>query len=921
MKSLNEIKTDFMELSLPIGLLIVKATPKLEILFANEMFAKMLKFDSTDELLNIYGKSSWEFIYKDDFERLRKASSERKGRFEPYEIRYRVVRKDGSLIWVNQNSRHTYDENGNEIIFAYYTDITSNTKTEYALRESEFRYATAIKASNINIWEYSYLADTMTIFSTSPKVNPKDLIIPNYLHSVVEENHIRSDSAPLLFNMINRLKNGEKEISADLWIRENENDDFWCERVTYTNIFDDNDKPVKAYCIGHDVTREKEAEKRYLDELSYREAMQKATMASINVNLTKNVILDYKSNFPEVVAHMNAAKSAQEYFERLYTEISTDEMRKNCMEVFNCDALLKQFADGKTTLSMELTRKIEGRRYWTVLTVHMMKKPESNEIVAFLYSTNVTTERTMQNVMNAIVKTDYDFLVVVDAIRNSAVRYSENNYGQAYAFESENFEEETHEYIRNYICPVDIKRVLHEFTIKNITNELDKNKTYSIFYTVPNPSGGVFQKQLRFCYINSELKSFLMTRVDITDAVIEQKRQNDELVAAVKMAEQANAAKSEFLSRISHEIRTPINAIMGMDQLALQRLEDKDFVKECINKSQYASNYLLLLINDILDMSKIESGKITLQNDIIYCKKFLDSIDTIVGTQARAKGVNFNIKGFDGSKTRYWGDGVRLQQILINVLSNAIKFTPSGGNVSLDISKINSDETKTTVCFKITDTGIGISEKFLPNIFNPFSQEHNSSTSGYGGSGLGLAISKNLAQLMGGNIEVESVVDKGTTFRVNIPLAFVSDLEQSAEEQHLPEEIESYDFTGKRILLIEDHELNIIVAKKLLEFKNAIVDVAVNGKIGLDMFSSSEEYTYDAILMDIRMPVMDGLEAAKSIRNLDKEWAKLVPIIAMSANAFDEDVIKSKEAGMNAHLAKPVNSKLLYKTLSNLFVK
>ncbi|MEG0252453.1 MAG: ATP-binding protein, partial [Christensenellaceae bacterium] len=168
-------------------------------------------------------------------------------------------------------------------------------------------------------------------------------------------------------------------------------------------------------------------------------------------------------------------------------------------------------------------------------------------------------------------------------------------------------------------------------------------------------------------------------------------------------------------------------------QLALQRLEDKDFVKECINKSQYASNYLLLLINDILDMSKIESGKITLQNDIIYCKKFLDSIDTIVGTQARAKGVNFNIKGFDGSKARYWGDGVRLQQILINVLSNAIKFTPSGGNVSLDISRINSDETKTTVCFKISDTGIGISEKFLPNIFNPFSQEHNSSTSGYGG--------------------------------------------------------------------------------------------------------------------------------------------------------------------------------------------
>ncbi|MEG1988562.1 MAG: PAS domain-containing protein [Oscillibacter sp.] len=1048
MKKLSELKQELTDLALPIGLLIARADSALTILFANQTFTQMLGYADEKEFLTALNGSSWAFVAPEDVQRLQDYAATRLGQTEAYEIAYRVIRKDGSLIWVNQNSRHAPDENGDEIIYAYYTDITAQKqmeetiragvkqyetlinsipggvgmyqfnesftpifisdgvyklcnmtreeyreatrrstldmfhpddrkglmaavktaqekkqkfeythrvlqhdgsykwmhvtgqlmsaqdgspvlytvftdvneqiKAEQALRESEFRYMAAVKASNINIWEYDYASDTMTIFSKSPRVNPKNNVLPNYSKSVMEEGHIREDSIGAFFDMIEKLHGGAKEITTDLWIRERCNTDFWCERVTYTNIFDDNGVPVKAYCVGHDVTREKEAEKRYRDELSYREAMQKATMASINVNLTQNVILDYKSIFPEITAHMAAAKTVQAYFEQVYTELTTREMQTKCAALFNRESLLRHFAAGETTLTLELTRRIEGRSYWIVITAHMTKKTDTNDVIAFLYSTDITNERTMQDIMNAIVKTDYDFLVVVDGLRDSAVRYSEKNFGNHYAHESEHFEQETRDYIRRYLRKEDSDRVLQEFTLHNILQKLDEDGTYNIFYGMTTPEGALRNKQLRFSYINRSQKTFLMTRVDITGAVSEQEKRNSILTEAMEMAQQANAAKSEFLSRISHEIRTPMNAIIGMSQIALQSLDDKAQASESIHKSLYASQYLLLLLNDILDMSRIESGKITLKSEVINCQHFLDAISTIIGAQAEAKGVRYVVTEFQGRQDSYLGDGVRLQQILINILSNAVKFTPPGGTVRLDITQLEADGKRAHLRFKISDTGIGISETFLPDLFEPFSQEHSGSTSSYGGSGLGLAISKNLAQLMGGDIFVESTIGKGTIFMVELPLGLPAQATATPAADCIDQPHEDYDFTGKRFLLVEDHQLNIMVARKLLEFKHAEVDVAENGQIALDLCAATQNDGYDAILMDIRMPIMDGLEATRRIRDLQSPWTKRVPIIAMSANAFDDDVSKSKGAGMNAHLAKPIDSALLYQTLAQL---
>ncbi|MEG0709985.1 MAG: ATP-binding protein [Longicatena sp.] len=1044
MKNIHEVQNDLKELSLPIGVLIVSANQELSIVFANEIFTNILGFDNAEDLYQTYQFSAWNFVYPPDKGKLAKEANYRKGKFDPYEIAYRAIKKDGSLVWINQNSRHMYDDEGNEIIFAYYTDITKQKamemdilasankyetlinsipggvgmyeidgkftpiylsdgvfklcgmskqeyyeiikdsslnivhhddrdgllktihqaknnkykfdytqrmlqhdgsyrylrvsgesttmqgnktvlyvvfsdvhdqiKTERALRESEFRYAMAIKASNINIWEYSYEEDCMTMFSTSPRIIEKKIKIPNYLASVIKESHIREDSAPILFSMIEKLKKGSKEETADIWIRNQMNEEFWCERVSYTNIFDENNKPYKAFCVGQDVTKEKEAEKRYLEEVSYRQVMQKATFASINVNLTKNTIIDYKSSIHEVNDYMQVARSAKDYFNWVETALTTSDMQEQFRKLINCETLCNCFLNGKTSVSLELTRKIGGRRYWTILNAHMMKKAENNDIIAFLYSTDVTNERTMKNVMNTIVKTDYDFLVVIDAPRNAATRYSEKELRNNYENESANFEQETQDYIRNYVCQKDVARVIQELTLKNILHELKDKETFSIFYSVPSHDDTTLKKELRFTMINKELQSILMTRIDISKAVEEQEKRNAELVDAVQMAQQANAAKSEFLSRISHEIRTPMNAIIGMSQIAYQSIDDKETAKDSIEKSLYASQYLLLLLNDILDMSRIESGKIVLKKEPIVCRRFLDSIATIIEAQAIAKGVHYHVSEFEACKTSYIGDSVRLQQIIINILSNAVKFTPRGGSVELAILPIDIKDNIAHVCFEISDTGIGIGKDFLTKIFDAFAQEHGEANSEYSGSGLGLAISKNLTELMGGCISVESELGKGTTFRVCIPLEIPSchNLNETLNEG-TKDDI-SLDLTGKNILLIEDHKLNVMVAKKLLEYKNANVVVAENGKQGFEAFAKNPN-AFDAILMDIRMPVMDGITATYEIRKIKHPWASKVPIIAMSANAFDEDIRKSKNAGMDAHLAKPIDPLLLYQTL------
>ena len=526
---------------------------------------------------------------------------------------------------------------------------------------------------------------------------------------------------------------------------------------------------------------------------------------------------------------------------------------------------------------------------------------------------------------------------------------------------------------------------------------------------------------------------------------------NQALSEALETAEQANRAKTAFLSNMSHEIRTPMNAIIGLDNIALNDPDTPEKTRDYLRKIGDSADHLLHLINDILDMSRIESGRMILKNEEFSFPRLLESINTILSGQCQEKGLDYQCHINSEVDDYYIGDGMKLRQVLINIIGNAVKFTPPGGKVELDIKRESSFGGQTMLSFKISDTGIGMSEEFLPHIFDTFAQEDSSTTNKYGSSGLGMAITKNIVEMMNGNIEVSSVKGEGSTFLVTVTLAnssrsgaedgsvevrpdemsvlvidddpiacehaklilskagIATDIAASGAEgiemvrlRHarrepynlilvdwkmpemdgvettreiraitgdesaiiiltaykwddvleeameagvdsfiskplfaaaLLEEFKSAlkrknlagenaitkaELSGRRVLLAEDMQINAEIILMVLNMRQVEADLAENGKIAVDMFRDHPEGYYDAILMDMRMPEMDGLEATRHIRAMDRPDAKTIPIIALTANAFDEDVQRSLQAGLNAHLTKPVQPDALFETLETL---
>ncbi len=398
--------------------------------------------------------------------------------------------------------------------------------------------------------------------------------------------------------------------------------------------------------------------------------------------------------------------------------------------------------------------------------------------------------------------------------------------------------------------------------------------------------------------------------------LMEQKEESNRILKeAAEEAQSANKAKSEFLSHMSHDIRTPINGIMGMTEIALKNVSDAARVEDCLGKISNSSQHLLSLINDVLDMSRIESGKVTVNSAPMNMISTIDECASIIGGQLLNREVELIREFGDFAHPNLIGDELHLRQILINILGNSVKFTPDGGKIYFRVEEIGSADGKTNYHFEIEDTGIGMKPEFLQHIWEPFSQEDGGNRTNYKGTGLGMAITKQFVDMMGGTITVESRLHEGSKFVIELSFDIDPNVELIAK---MSEETEVH-LDGVRVMLVEDNELNMEIAKFMLEETGITVTCVENGKLAVEMFQNSEPGSFDVILMDIMMPVMNGLDAARAIRALDHPDAKTIPIVAMTANAYDEDIRHAREAGMNAHLSKPIDTDLLYRTLSELY--
>lgn len=393
---------------------------------------------------------------------------------------------------------------------------------------------------------------------------------------------------------------------------------------------------------------------------------------------------------------------------------------------------------------------------------------------------------------------------------------------------------------------------------------------------------------------------------------------------ALALAESASQSKSDFLSRISHEIRTPLNGIVGMTAIARRSADNPEKVLNCLDKIDLSSSYLMSLLNDVLDMSRIESGKIELENSEFELSEVCGQIYDLFWQKAEDNGIDLQIDCGNLAGQRVVADHLRLTQVLVNLISNAMKFTPSGGTVSLNIRKTAEDRQTVSLEFTVADTGVGISEEFQSRLFEPFEQESAGTARQYGGTGLGLAISNNFVKMMGGEISVWSRPGEGTRFTVQLTFLRGTPAEQGSAETEAasglldPGSPVSEDLSGLTILLAEDNEINAEIITCILEESGAKVDSVGDGKAAVEKFTEAAAGTYQLIFMDIRMPVLNGMEASRAIRASGRADAGSIPIVGLSANAFREDIDKAMESGMNAYLAKPIDLTLLYQTLDKL---
>ena len=791
---------------------------------------------------------------------------------------------------------------------------------------------------------------------------------------------------------------------------------------------------------------ERQIQKRYLLEqnraMKYNNGMLHTVCFDVLNQVVESTTIESESIKPGI--------TIDKFIEALIPELgvlqSVEEM-KEIRELFSYESMSEAFECGEFEDDFILCRRVNNEMQWLRSDLALCYSQTNGHLMCFAYIWDITDEQISGAIMRQMALADCDGFMGIDITTGHCMQYRRNEKNELDRVSAVYGKNDSITNMADMMEEPKKSELLKVISLDNVKKQLSGNQYYQTYATLKNYKGARIDKAITFFFIDDCNGLLAATVSDVTEVKRSEVRQAQLLSDALSSAEKAGAAKGEFLSRVSHEMRTPLNAIIGFIELAKGASnEDKE---NYLASSDIAAKQLLNVINDVLDMSSIESGKIKIASAPFNFKSMITSITNIYGVQCKQKDISFEV--VMKSVTEDWlvGDELRVNQILINLLGNAVKFTKEG-IIRLAISQTTISEDKFIFRFEVSDTGCGMSEQMKERLFKPFEQESSSTARKYGGSGLGLSIVKNLVSMMDGIIKVETEQDRGTKFIVDIPFLksktgnksvisesigalrvlavddeeaereylslmlermgvrytcvsdgtdAITELERAERDNdqfniclvdwHMPkmngeettklirnkygsdvivivvsaydyqqagekakkaganmflskpvfqsslfnmfmtltdgktakpsEETQSWDFAGKRVLLVEDNALNQIVAKGYLAKFNVVVDLAVNGKEGADAFVNSAPGTYDAILMDIQMPVMDGFEATREIRSSAHPEAKTIQIIAQTADAFNEDITKALSCGMNAHVAKPIKPEMLANALAKAF--
>ena len=977
---------------------------------------------------------------------------------------FRTCGEDGNTHWVNIQFSAAYVENGVQYYYASFTGLDEQKHAEERLAESQGALREAVVNSDIQFFTYFPDKHLCEIYTASNRQPDLPLTWENFPDDFFDYTHAAPEDAQACREALAKIVGGADSAECTIKLPSYRGGLVW-ERLCLKAIRDPEGKLIRAQGYSLNITGRKAAEERLRKERLRVKALEGNTFEALSFNLTRNSLPEFQSSDSGLLIEPISKEledQARKISSRLAgvrpetrsillhaaARIPDPEERYMFLSACSGDGVRKDLKGGHYG-AFRYRRKIGDLIHWASSKVEVLPDPTTGDLIAFFYTQDINDEVINEKISAQINRRNYETISFLD-LQTGKLFVKTSKDPSNTAFQGTAYQEVIDTAITKLDKSEDESELRQKLDISAIKADLEKNPSHIIYYTRTDrredlPSRPHCKIKCDIFYLDENKDILVYLFSDVTE-IFEQDQENKEkMEAALIAAKQASSAKSNFLSRMSHEIRTPLNAIIGMDTIAAQSLGNPEKMADCISKIGISARYLLSLINDILDMSRIESGKMLLKNEKFMFKDFISNINTMIFGQTKAKGLDYECTISNTVAEAYIGDSMKLQQVLINILGNSVKFTQKG-KISFDVHPLSEHKGQPIVRFTVTDTGIGIREDFLENIFEPFEQGDSSSTTTFGGTGLGLAITKNIVNLMGGTIKVRSIVGTGSEFTIDVPLTidasikiqpklnfhfekmrtlivdddlvvceqangvlrdigmvgeWVTSGHEAIEKVRVNfeknsfydfilvdwkmpdmdglettrqirkvvgpdvtiiiitaydwESIEAearaaganmliskpllkttlvsafekargiseneqqskinFDFTGKRVLVAEDNAINAEIAKALLESKHFTIELAENGLKALELYTQRPANYYDAILMDIRMPLMDGLQTTTNIRHWNKADAKSIPIIAMTANAFDEDVEKSKAAGMNAHLSKPIDQELMFTTL------
>ena len=857
--------------------------------------------------------------HQDDLPRIHAALKKLADGDSSVQVDYRINKEGSEWVWIHANAVVVKREKASVRLCIAFDDITESKERELQLIQNQNAVALAQNQGGLAIWTFNI--DQKLLIQQAPMDVEGHLGYPIRIENVpdcfVENGSIYPDDVGKFLAAYKKVMSGEEKVDEVYRMINQATGKYCWVHMFYQHMDDNMDGDRMAVGFSMDADLQQEAIERYQLEQKLRIQMYSDAIIYVEYNLTTKQYTAY-NNFSEIYRTQDwECQTKEQYRENMRRNVD-EAYLDEVVEKMYAENLLKAFESGKINVSCEYRSKERPDlpANWYSIVANIVQNPSSGDVMAFLNIRNIEEEVVRRLALESSMRDGIESVAVIHITDGKSMLIRSNfamtpkDIGQYFIYD-DYFVERSHK----MVVPEERDFSYHAALLAKVRSELETQNIYQYSVSMQYRDGTLKRQLFRFRYLDDRRVDVVMSISDITEIYYDEQDKKEQLKEALSKAEEANKSKTMFLSNMSHDMRTTMNAIIGLSNLAMD-FQTVEELKDYMVKINLSGKQLLDLINDTLDVSRIENGKLTMNRDYIMSSVLSQEVVASAKVVAEQKGVVFRVEQEGFRDALLYIDVVKTIKIFTNLLSNAVKFTPSGGEVVFTLHRVGKSNHVANYRLVIRDTGIGMSREFLKHIFEPFAQERTDRATNATGTGLGMTIVKEFADFLGAKLEIKSELGEGTEVTVWMGFQLADKLPEELQKKELPVSEGNH-----RILVAEDHPLNAEIIKKLLEKKGYQVERVTNGKECVSNFIHSAPGYYGLILMDVRMPEMDGMEAARTIRLCEKEDARSIPIIAMTANAFEQDVKDCLNAGMNAHLSKPVEPEKLYGTLEQFFLE